>query len=36
MSESVNWQPSAPMRHPLTHDSSLADIRRVFADRGVL
>ncbi|MGL5236620.1 MAG: amino acid--tRNA ligase-related protein, partial [Plesiomonas shigelloides] len=36
MSESVNWQPSAPMSNLLKRASMLADVRRFFADRGVL
>ncbi len=36
MSESVSWQPTAPMSNLLKRAAMLADVRRFFADRGVL
>ncbi|MGL5727568.1 MAG: elongation factor P lysine(34) lysyltransferase, partial [Plesiomonas sp.] len=35
MSESVSWQPTAPMSNLLKRAAMLADVRRFFADRGV-
>ncbi|KGM28192.1 MULTISPECIES: elongation factor P--(R)-beta-lysine ligase [Photorhabdus] len=36
MSETANWQPSAPIANLLKRATILAEIRRFFADRGVL
>lgn len=36
MSEAASWQPSAPIANLLKRAAILADIRRFFADRGVL
>ena len=36
MNETTNWQPSAPIANLLKRAAIVADIRRFFADRGVL
>ena len=36
MSETASWQPSAPIANLLKRAAILAEIRRFFADRGVL
>lgn len=36
MNETATWQPSAPVANLLKRAAILADIRRFFADRGVL
>lgn len=36
MSDTANWQPSAPIANLLKRAAIMAEIRRFFSDRGVL